>query len=110
MTLSLEDLHVEDGDTVAAEHIPTALTAADFTYDDGATQRFDSNGATTYVEHGRTTRGEWYVDEDGRFWSFWPPDYRASYDLRWIVRDGKIAGLSFIQAGGRSRFDGRFPS
>jgi hypothetical protein len=24
--------------------------------------------------------------------SFWPPSYRASYDLRWMVEDGAIVG------------------
>ncbi|GAA4264228.1 hypothetical protein GCM10022255_115920 [Dactylosporangium darangshiense] len=38
MALSLEDLHVEDGDEVAVKHVPTALTVANFAYDDGATQ------------------------------------------------------------------------
>ena len=108
MALSLEDLQVEDGDEVAVEHIPTALTAASFAYGAGSTQRFEPGGDTTYVEHGRSTRGEWYLDDDGRFWSFWPPSYRACYDLRWIVEDGKIVGLSFIQAGRQDRFDGRY--
>ena len=108
MALSLEDLHVEDGDTVAVEHIPLALTAAGLVYDDGATQRFEPGGDTTYVEHGRPTPGRWYLDDDGRFWSFWPPSYRASYDLRWIVADRKIVGLSFVEAGRQTRFDGRY--
>lgn len=108
MAVSLEDLHVKDGDEVAVEHIPTALTAGSFVYDDGATQRFEPGGHTTYVEHGRPTRGEWYLDDDGRFWSFWPPTYRACYDLRWIVEDSKVVGLSFIEVGHQTRFDGRY--
>jgi hypothetical protein len=108
MAISLEDLHVEDGAEVAVEHIPTALTAAGFAFDDGATQRFEPGGDTTYVEHGRPTRGKWYLDDDGRFWSFWPPSYRASYDLRWIVANGTIVGLSFVEVGRQSRFDGRY--
>jgi hypothetical protein len=108
MALSLKDLHVEDGDEVAVEHIPAALTAATLVYDDGATQHFEPGGGTTYVDHGRPTRGEWYLDDDGRFWSFWPPSYRACYELRWIVKDGSIAGLSFVEVGRRSRFDGRY--
>ena len=108
MTSSLEDLQVEDGDEVAVDHIPMALTAATFAFDDGATQRFEPGGATTYVEHGRPTQGEWYLDENGRFWSFWPPSYRARYDLRWIVEDGKVVGLSFVEVGRHSRFDGRY--
>jgi hypothetical protein len=108
MALSLEDLHVEDGDEVAVEQIPGALTAASLVYDDGATQRFEPGGGTTYVEHGRPTQGEWYLDDDGHFWSFWPPSYRARYELRWIVTDGRITGLSFIEVARRSRFDGRY--
>jgi hypothetical protein len=53
-------------------------------------------------------RGEWYVDDDGRFGSFWPPSYRARYDLRWMVEDGAIIGLRFIELGRGSRFDGRY--
>ena len=47
--------------------IPSALTAGSFVYDDGATQVFEADGATTYVEHGRETRGRWHVDDKGRF-------------------------------------------
>ena len=57
-------------------------------------QAFEADGRTTYVENGRPTRGEWYVDDDGHFGSFWPPSYRASYDLRWMVEDGAIVGLA----------------
>ena len=56
-------------------------------FSDSETQVFEADGQTTYVENGRPTRGEWYVDDDGHFGSFWPPSYRASYDLRWMVED-----------------------
>ena len=46
--------------------------------------------------------------DDGNFGSFWPPSYRASYDLHWIVEDGAIVGLRFAELGGGSRFDGRY--
>jgi hypothetical protein len=108
MAEALEAIHVMDGESVAAEHIPTALTAGKFVYGDGATQVFERSGATTYVEHGKQTRGEWYLDDDGHFCSFWPPSYRACYDLRWIVEEGRIVGLRFTQVGQGSRFDGRY--
>jgi hypothetical protein len=51
---------------------------------------------------GRPARGKWYVDDAGHFGSFWPPSYRASYDLHWIVEDGAIVGLRFTELGGGS--------
>jgi hypothetical protein len=108
MIKALQDIDVTDDDPVAVEQIPLALTAGDFVYDDGSTQVFEANGATTYVENGRETHGRWHVDDKGRFCSFWPPSYRACYDLRWIVEGGKIAGLRFTELDGGARFDGRF--
>jgi hypothetical protein len=104
----LDDGEVFDGDVVAPALIPRALTAGELVFADGATQVFQADGGTTYVENGRPTRGEWYVDDDGRFGSFWPPSYRASYDLRWMVEDGAIVGLRFTELGRGSRFDGRY--
>ena len=105
----LEDVEVFDGEPVAASLIPRAVTAADLLYDDGATQTFDVGGDTSYVEaDGRPTQGKWYVDEDGRFCSFWPPTYRACYELRWIVEGDEVVGLSFTGLGGGTRFDGRY--
>jgi MOSC domain-containing protein YiiM len=103
-----DDLEVSDGDVVAPALISRALTAGELVFADGATQVFKADGGTTYVEHGRPTRGEWYVDDDGHFGSFWPPSYRASYDLRWMVEDGAIVGLRFTELGRGSRFDGRY--
>lgn len=108
MIEALKDIDVADDDLVPAEQIPLALTAGNFVYDDGATQVFDLDGATTYVEHGRETRGQWYVDDQGRFCSFWPPSYQACYDLRWIVEGRDIAGLRFTEVQGGSRLDGRY--
>jgi len=108
MLESLENIHVMDGDAVTTEHIRIALTAGSFVYDEGATQVFEPTGATTYVEQGQQTRGEWYLDDDGRFCSFWPPTYRACYDLQWIVEGGRIAGLRFTELGRGSHFDGRY--
>jgi hypothetical protein len=103
-----EDLEVSDGEAIAPELIPRALTAGELVFSDGATQVFEADGGTTYVEKGRPTRGEWYVDDDGRFGSFWPPSYRASYDLRWMVEDGVVAGLRFTELDRGSRFEGRY--
>jgi hypothetical protein len=105
---SLNDIEVSDGDLVAPALIPRALTAGELVFSDHATQVFEADGGTTYVENGRPTRGEWYVDDEGHFGSFWPPSYRASYELRWIVEDGAIVGLRFTELGRGSRFDGRY--
>lgn len=105
---ALNDIKVSDGDMVAAPLIPRALTAGELVFTDRATQVFEADGGTTYVENGRPTRGEWYVDNDGHFGSFWPPSYRASYDLHWIVEDGTIVGLRFTELGRGSQFDGRY--
>ena len=105
---ALEHLVVADGDPVRTEHIATAVTAGNFAYDDGATQTFEPGGGTTYVEHGRRSRGEWYVDSEGRFCSFWPPRYRACYDLHWIVENSTVIGLRFTELGRGSVFVGRY--
>ena len=105
----LEGVEVVDGEPVAASLIPRAVTAGKLLFDDGAMQTFDVNGDTNYVEaDGRPTQGKWYVDEDGRFCSFWPPTYRARYRLLWIVEGGQIVGLSFTELGRGTRFDGRY--
>ena len=105
----LEDVEVVDGEPVAASVIPRAVTAGELRFDDGATQTFAANGETSYVEtDGRGTPGKWYVDEDGRFCSFWPPTYRACYGLLWIVEGDEIVGLSFTELGRGTRFDGRY--
>ena len=98
-----------DGEQIAASLIPRAVTAGELLFADGATQTFDVDGDTSYVEaDGRPTQGKWYVDEDGRFCSFWPPTYRAGYDLRWIVEGDEIVGLRFTELGRGARFDGRY--
>lgn len=108
MVKALENIHVADGDPVLAEHVPIAVTAGGLIYGDGATQTFEPSGATTYVEYGRETQGEWYLDDSGRFCSFWPPTYRACYDLSWIVDEGRITGLRFMDRGRGSSFDGLY--
>jgi hypothetical protein len=103
-----DDVEVVDGEPVSPFLIPRAVTAGELRYDDGATQTFDANGDTRYVEaDGRPTQGKWNVDEDGRFCSFWPPSYRACYGLYWIVEGDEIVGLSFSEPGG-ARFSGRY--
>jgi hypothetical protein len=103
-----DDLKAANGDLVLAKDMPDALTAATLVFGDGAKQIFTTDGTTTYVDHGRSSRGEWSIIEDGAFSSFWPPDYRATYNLRWIVEEGAVTGLSFIQAESDDRFDGRY--
>jgi hypothetical protein len=97
-----------NGELVGAADMADALTAATLVFDDGATQRFTPDGRTTYVEQGRQTAGEWSVLADGTFSSFWPPDYRATYALCWIVEDNTPVGLSFTDARSGQRFDGRY--
>ncbi len=104
----INEVEVSDGDVVTPALLPRALTAGELVFSDGASQVFEAGGGTTYVEDGRPTRGEWYVDEDGRFGSYWPPSYRASYEVRWIVENGAVVGLRFTELGGASGFDGRY--
>ncbi len=99
---------VKDREPVQADEIPEAVTAGSFLYEDGATQTFERSGTTTYIEHGRPTRGEWYVDDKGRFCSHWPPSYRACYDLRWLVENGEVVGLEFVGANRGETFRGRY--
>jgi hypothetical protein len=108
MPRRLDYLKVANGDLVCAKDMPDALTAAALVFGDGARQTFTADGKTTYVDHSGPTHGEWSIVGDGAFSSFWPPDYRATYAVRWIVEDGAVTGLSFIQAGRDDRFDGRY--
>jgi hypothetical protein len=103
----LNDVSASDGDIVAPVLIPRALTAGELVFSDRATQVFEADGGTTYIENGRPTRGKWSVDE-GHFSSFWPPSYRASYELRWIVENGAIVGLRFTELGRGAQFEGRY--
>ena len=97
-----------NGELVRAADMPDALTAGTLVFDDGATQEFTRDGRTTYVEQGRQTAGVWSVLSDGTFYSFWPPEYRATSDLLWIVEDNSPVGLSFTDARSGRRFDGRY--
>ena len=108
MIQALENLGVVDADLVRPEHIAAALTAGSFTYDDGATQTFEPAGGTTYVQHQQLSRGEWYVDGKGHFCSFWPPAYRACYELHWMLENGRVVGLKFTELDRGSIFVGRY--
>ncbi|MFI5613267.1 hypothetical protein [Amycolatopsis sp. NPDC051903] len=93
---------------MTTKDLVAALTAGRIVYDNGAEQVFDHSGATTYVDRGHAVHGEWYVDDDGRFALFWPPSYRAPYDLQWIVEDGSIVGLRFSHREHGSQFSARY--
>ena len=99
---------VVDGGPVDAADMVAALTAAPFVFQDGATQSFTADGRTTYVERGTPSAGEWSVSGDGTFASFWPPTYRATYTVRWIVDNGVRVGVSFADARSGVRYDGRY--
>lgn len=104
----LQELRVGNDDLVHADHMLAALTAGTLVFGDGATQVFSPDGHTTYTERGRPSRGDWWVLGDGKFASFWPPDYKASYALRWVVEDGAITGLTFTETERGTRFEGRY--
>jgi hypothetical protein len=100
---------VSDGDRIGAADIPEAVTRAPFTYADGATQVFTQDGRTIYSEMGSQSRGEWGVDDHGRFWSFWPPSYRATYDVSWVTSgDGEVVGIRFTEVNQGEMFEGRY--
>jgi hypothetical protein len=100
--------NVVDGQPVDAVDMIAALTAAQFVFQDGATQSFTADGRTTYVDRGTPSAGEWSVTGDGTFASFWPPTYRATYTVRWIVKDGVRVGVSFTDTRSGVRYDGRY--
>lgn len=99
---------VVDGQPVRAADMIAALTAAQFVFEDGATQSFTAEGRTTYVDRGVPSAGEWSVAGDGAFASFWPPTYRATYAVRWIVEDGVRVGVRFTDTRSGVRYDGRY--
>ena len=92
MNEMLQGIRVDDDTAVAAADIPKAVAAGRLVYVDGATQVFTIDGRTIYSERSGDSAGEWYVDDHGRFCSFWPPSYRACYALRWMVEDARIVG------------------
>ena len=108
MTQQSERMFHADGEPVSAADMTSALTAAPLRFRDGSTQEFTADGRTSYVERGRTATGQWSVLGDGKFLSFWPPDYRATYSVRWIADGSATVGVSFTEDGGSQRFDGRY--
>jgi hypothetical protein len=108
MVESLAGFDVRDGEPVAARDLPAAVTAAPLQYTDGSRQSFLTSGLTTYVENGHPTEGQWSVDDEGRFTSFWPPSYRATYEVTWLVVGGQATGLRFVDLRTGERFDGHF--
>jgi hypothetical protein len=101
-------LTYHDGDPIAPDRIPAALIADEFVYDGGATQTFLPSGTTTYVEGGRPSAGEWHIDNDGYFCSFWPPAERTRYKLTWLVEEGRVRGIRFTGADNKLTFVGRY--
>jgi hypothetical protein len=99
---------VADGQLVDAADMIAALTAAEFVFDDGATQSFTAAGQTTYVDQGVPSTGDWSVVGDGTFASFWPPTYRATYTVRWLIEDGARVGVSFTDTRSGARYAGRY--
>jgi hypothetical protein len=104
----LSDGDAVDGQPVDAGDMIAALTAAEFVFHDGATQSFTADGRTTYVERGTPSAGEWSVTGAGTFASFWPPTYRATYTVRWIVENGVRVGVTFTDTRSGVRYDGRY--
>lgn len=109
MTHHTQRRAVTNGATIPASEVAHAITHAPFTYDEGASQVFTADGRTTYTEGNQPSEGEWGIDEDGRFWSFWPPSYRATYDVTWVADDeGRAVGIHFTDTQGRPSFTGRY--
>ncbi|MEU5565010.1 hypothetical protein [Micromonospora musae] len=100
--------NVVDGQPIAAVDMISALTAAQLVFSDGATQSFTADGRTTYVDRGTPSAGEWSVTGDGTFASFWPPTYRATYTIRWIVEEGVPVGVSFTDIRSGVGYEGRY--
>lgn len=105
---SLQALRVGHNDLVHADLMPLALTAGALAFGDAATQVFTPDGHTTYTDRSRPSQGDWRALGDGRFVSFWPPDYQATYVLRWLVEDGAVTGLTFTDTELGTRFEGRY--
>ncbi|MBZ9894597.1 MULTISPECIES: hypothetical protein [unclassified Mesorhizobium] len=105
----IEGSAVKDGDRIDRADIAIAVTRAPFAYEDGATQEFYSDGRTVYTDAGGRSSGEWKVDNDGRFQSFWPPSVYTTYDVFWIAgSDGKAVGVRFTDPISGATFDGRY--
>jgi len=101
---------VKNGDRIDAGDIAEALTRAPITYTDGSHQVFTSDGRTIYHENGHPTSGTWGIDDQGQFWSFWPPSYRATYHVFWITNadEEDVVGIRFIELNRGATFDGHY--
>lgn len=100
---------IQDGDPIRMDALAGALTRSPLAYSDGTAQVFLPDGSTTFTERdGRRTSGEWGVDEGGRFWSFWPPSYRAEYDVSWAVESNHVVGVRFQERARGATSDGRY--
>jgi hypothetical protein len=108
MPEALQELRVGNDELVDADHMSAALTAGTLVFGDGATQIFTPDGHTTYTDRGRPSQGDWWVLGDGNFVSFWPPDYQATYVVRWVVAEGAITGLTFTETERGARFEGHY--
>ena len=108
MPKPLAGLRVNNNDLVHADHMTAALTAGTLAFADGAVQVFAPDGQTTYTDRGRPSQGGWRVLGDGKFASFWPPDYQATYVVTWVVEGGVITGLTFTETEHGTRFEGRY--
>lgn len=93
---------------IAADDISEAITRAPFAYPDGATQTFTADGRTAFIENGVISQGEWGVTASGRFWSFWPPDFRAEYDVFGLVDGDRPTGVRFVDITSGATSDGRY--
>jgi len=92
--------NTQDWQPLNGEQIKEVLSGASLIYPEegGATQDFNSNGSTTYVE-GRPSLGEWKVSNT-QYCSIWPPAagwvcYDVSINkertaVRFIGESGKI--------------------
>lgn len=99
----------EDGELIKAHEMLAALTSGTLVYSNGANQAFAADGQrTTYVERGLSTQGTWEILGDGNFSVFWPPDFHATYLVRWIIQQGVRIGISFTDAHSGSRIDGLY--
>ena len=99
---------ITTGDLVPAAVMPAVLTKAPLVFEDGATQFFRSDGSTVYDDHGQSEEGTWSVVEDGKYTSFWPPNYHSTYAITWIVEGSEIVGLTFVEVDKGDRYVGRY--
>ena len=103
----LHGVSVSDGDIVTPELVPRALTAGELLFTDRATQVFEADGGTTYIENGRPPGVS-------------GPSTRVTSVLSCRLatapatssagssRTALIVGLRFTELGRGSQFEGRY--